>query len=232
LREGILTRSDSPLPEATPSDSRPSWYNGFPQEFDELISRGATPAFCEIWRARFNEDSGIVVQPSDDFKGAYGALIEDLDFPWSIWIGRHIKLDDDDLDGSLFMESLLDIIFYEDDDGLWITYKDHKDSWVTRPSEGPEIEGTVEVLEVADEYEVWSEEEEEEEEEDDHEPSHPTFSDNESPEAESTSSGCESTWWSDDSENEMEVEDGESVEGIEANILWAGAFDSTTSESS
>ena len=222
LRRGILTRCDSPPPEAVPDHLRSSWYDDFPQEFDELVSRGATRAFCETWRARFNEDCGIVVRPSDDLRDCYEDLSEELGFPWyphwSIWIGRRIKLEDWDLNGRRFMEDLLDIIFCDDDDGLWITYKDHQDSWVTRPKEGPEIEGMVEVLEIADEYEVLSGEE------DDYESSIQSYGEGEGPEAEasSVSSGGESTWWSDDSENETEAEGGEAGEDIEVDAQGMG----------
>jgi len=145
-----VPRSDSPPPEVIPDYLRPLQYSHSPQVFDELISRGVTLAFCETWNPTFDEDSGIVVQASSRLKEAHETLIGEHD-SWSIWIGRRIKLCDDDPDGSLFMEDLLDLIFSEDDYGIWITYKEDEDQWVTRPEEGPEITKMVEVVEVVDE---------------------------------------------------------------------------------
>lgn len=210
FRKGILApRGDSPPPEAIPSYLRPTNYNYNPRVFDELISRGATLAFCQTWNASFEKDRGIVVRASRNFIWAWG-FQEDEDC-WEIWIGRRIKLGEDDPEGILFMGDLLDLIFTEDDDGLWITYKD-RICWVTRPKEGPEITRMEEVFEAVDEYR-WSSQESEES---DLEPSGDESSD--FLEAESTSnpatSDCESTWWSDDSESEAGSEGGEAEEDV------------------
>ena len=180
-------------------------YNHNPRQFDELILRGATLAFCQAWKASFDQERGIVVRADHDyfvqldfdFVWAWGSEEED---DWEIWIGRRIKLGDDDPEGIKFMRDLLELALAEDRDELWITYKacEYPTRWVTRPREGPEIKEILEVLEVVDEYE-WSSEEE-----DDQEP-YVWSSDSESPptEAKSTTdpatSECESTWWSDDS---------------------------------
>lgn len=132
--------------------------------FEELVERGATLAFCETWYASFEEDRGIVVQANDRLREIYGSFIEEGD-SWSIWIGRWIKLGDDDPEGRLFMEDLLDLIFTEDDSEMWVTYKEPENPthWVTRPLEGPGVMGMVEVADVADEYDVWSGEDEDRE---------------------------------------------------------------------
>lgn len=111
------------------------------------------------------------------------------------------------------MEDLLDMIFTEDGDGFWITYK-MGGFWVTRPEEGPEIPEMAEVVEVADDYDAWSEEE------DDGETSVGSYvGETSQPEAESTSnsatSDCESAWWSDDSENEAGPEEDEAGGGMQ-----------------
>lgn len=151
---------------------------------------------------------------------AYETLIGETS--WTIWVGRRIKLCDDDPDGSQFVEDLLDTIFTEDD-GLWITYMEPGGFWVTRPKEGPELTEIREVVEVADEYDVWSGEE------DDCEPSVASSDDwNRECEAESTSneaSDCESTWWSDDSENEAESEEDEVGGDVEVNEAVEGNKD-------
>ena len=195
-------RGDSPPPEAIPGNLCPIRYSHNPQEFEELISRGITLAFCETWHATFNEEDGIIVQADDCLRKIYCDPMGECE-SWSIWIGRRIKLYDDDPEGGGFMEHLLDLIF-EDMDDLWITYKEPEGSthWVTRPVEG--MENTV--VDVVDEYEVESGEE------DDREPSIGYAGDTSESEAESTthpaSSECESTWWPDDSENETEAEEG------------------------
>jgi len=172
--------------------------------FEELVERGTTLAFCETWHAIFKEDSGIVVQANDRLKEIYGSFVKEGD-SWSVWIGRSIKLGHDDPEGRQFMEDLLDLVFTEDDRGLWITYKERGNPthWVTRPKEGPRITDIAKVIEVADEYDVWSGEDE------DGESSVGSYVDeSEQSEAESTSnpetSDCESSWWSDHSENESE----------------------------
>jgi len=172
--------------------------------FEELVSRGATLVFCETWYAIFEEDRGIVVQANDRLKEIYGSFLGEWD-SWLICIGRRIKLGDDDPEGILYMEDLLDLIFTEDDDELWITYKEseYQSHWVTRPKGGLRITGVEEVAEVADEYDVWSGED------DDGESSVGSYAgETSASEAQSTSnpatSDCESTWWSDDSENKAE----------------------------
>jgi hypothetical protein len=189
-------------------------YNHNPRSFDELISRGATPAFCQTWEARFEEENGIIVLANSRLREVYETLIGEHGH-WSIWVGRRIKLHEDDPDGSLFMQDLLDMIFTEDDDQLWVTYEEPGPGgfWVTRPTEGvTAVEGVAE--RIMDEYDVWSEEEDQE---------FPVGSyDGEASqsEAESTSnpptSDCESTWWSDDSENETEPGEDEIEGGVQA----------------
>ena len=201
FRKGILARSNSPPPEPIPSHTLPLGYT--PSE--ELISRGATPAFCERWQATFDEDNGIIIRVNDCSGIAYETLIQEYGY-WEVWVGRRIKLYGDEC-GSEFVDELLDVIFTEDDDGRWITYKDPGGYFVTRPKEGPNIPEGAEVVEIADEYDPWSDGEE------DREPSVGSDSDTPWCEAESTSnpatSDCESTWWSDDSENEAEPEEDE-----------------------
>ena len=205
FKEGILVpRGSSPPPKAIPDYLCPSEYSRDPQEFDELISRGATLAFCQAWKASFEKDRGIVVQADNSFLWAWG-FREEWD-SWEIWIGRRIKLGKHDTEGNEFMGDLMDLISTEDDDGLWITYKEREDPprWLTLPKEGPEITKMVEPVEVVDEYEWWSSGEE-----DDPELSSVgSFTDDGT--ARSTSnpatSDCESTWWPDDSENEAEGE--------------------------
>jgi hypothetical protein len=88
--------------------------------------------------------------------------------------------------------------------------------WVTRPKEGLRIVETMEIADVVDEYDVWDGEE------DDRESSVGCAdeSSESDPESESTSdpatSDCESTWWSDDSENEVEPEEGEGDVQVDA----------------
>lgn len=204
----LLPGGDTPPPETIPDYLRPFRHRHNPREFEELVERGATLAFCETWQATFGGDHGIVVQANDRLKEIYDNLIEEGD-SWSIWIGRRIKLGDDDPDGRLFMEDLLDLIFTEDDKGLWITFKEGENPthWVTRPKGGPGITGIVEAVKVVDEYDVWSGEDD-----NDEESSVGGHTDESAPSgAESTTShpatsDCESTRWSDDSENDGEVQ--------------------------
>ena len=207
----LVPRSDSPPPTAIPKTFLPLRYNHDPKQFDELISRGATLAFCETWDATFGNVRGIVVHANDNLKETYGSFVDDCE-RWMIWIGRRIKLEDDDDYGSLFMEELLDLIFTEDDDGMWITYREKSETptyWVTRPKEGLRIVETMEIADAADEYDVWDGEEDDR----DSSVGYAHESSEDDPASESASdpaiSDCESTWWSDDSENEVGPEEGE-----------------------
>lgn len=120
--------------------------------FNELIARGATLAFCETWKATFDDYRGIIIRANDRLREAYETLIGESG-SWTIWIGRRIEFCSDDLDGSLFMEDLLDLIFTEDHEGLWITYREEGTSWVTGPEEGSAIYG-LEIVEVTNGYDI------------------------------------------------------------------------------
>lgn len=228
----IVERGDSPPPADIPANLRPLAYIQDPHMFNELIARGATLAFCETWEATFDDKRGIIVRANAHLRWTYETIIEEGG-SWTIWIGRRIELCSDDLDGSLFMEEILDLIFTEDHEGLWITYKEDQEgtSWVTRPKEGSAIDG-LEIVEFTNEYEILSGEE------DDRESIGSYASDTSESEARSTSnpdsSEPGSTWWSDDSENSMEepaegeaevevpvdARDGERAEDTQLSLLW------------
>jgi len=191
-----------------------------------LISRGATLAFCEAWEAKFDEEDGIIVLANSRLREAYENFIGEHGH-WSIWVGRRIKLSEDDPDGSLFMEDLLDMIFTRDDNGHWITYTKPGGFCVTRPEEGMIIPGEAEVVEIPEG--LWTSEEE----------GSPESSvgsyvgETSQSEAESTSnpqtSDCESTWWSDDSESEAGPEEDEIEGGVQVDEAVEENKDGTAS---
>ncbi|KAJ6575158.1 hypothetical protein B0H19DRAFT_1254758 [Mycena capillaripes] len=129
-------RGDTPLPED--DDERyfvPSVYTNKREEYEELRRRGATRLMCETFHLEFDPDTGIIAW-------ADGALYDEFPEPlmqngdfWKIMLGRRINLDEEDLDGSQFIEALLEdtIVFpliplcnlkwetVEETPGIWVT---------------------------------------------------------------------------------------------------------------
>jgi hypothetical protein len=103
---------------------------------------------CETFHLEFNEESGIVAWADGDLYTQFaGPAMQQADF-WKIHLGRRIKLDDDDLDGSQFLEDLLEdaILFPLRTSGSnrfherWEIVEESPGIWVTRPMGELEVE--------------------------------------------------------------------------------------------
>ncbi|KAF8883883.1 hypothetical protein CPB84DRAFT_1686074 [Gymnopilus junonius] len=111
-----------PLREIPPMESCISQYpvkqGSRENEYWQLIQRGATRLMCETFRLEFSYEAGIYAWADDDiFRDFSGPLMRPGDF-WKIQLGRRIELDSDDLDGSAFIEGLLE-------DALLFPYRGH-----------------------------------------------------------------------------------------------------------
>ncbi|KAJ7900392.1 hypothetical protein B0H14DRAFT_3423752 [Mycena olivaceomarginata] len=82
----------------------------------------------------FDAENGIAAWADEDLYGDYaGPLMQKGDF-WKIMLGRRIQLEEDDPDGSLFIEALLeDALIFPTKRGPWETVEESPGIWVTRP---------------------------------------------------------------------------------------------------
>jgi len=117
--------------DINPSASAPSLNYHYPaEEFKALLQRGATRLMCETFHLSFSEQDGIVAWADDViFEQFSGPAMLKGDF-WKIHLGRRIELDEDDLDGSMFIEGLLeDVLLYPHH---WTSMRKYrKESWET-----------------------------------------------------------------------------------------------------
>ncbi|KAF7968871.1 hypothetical protein HWV62_29140 [Athelia sp. TMB] len=117
-------------------------YLGRTKEYLELLRRGATREMCKTFHLEFKKETGIVAWADqvlfDSMSGP--AMLEG--HLWKIYLGRRIQLDDDDLDGSEFIEDLLEdaILFPLRSSRCsarvqerWETIQETPGVWATRP---------------------------------------------------------------------------------------------------
>ncbi|KNZ76656.1 hypothetical protein J132_09189 [Termitomyces sp. J132] len=105
-------------------------------QHEPLLQRGATRLMIETFNLEFNQDKGI-------FAWADSALYKEFAGPkmlkghfWEIQLGRRFDLDEDDLDGSVFVEGILeDVIMFPGkggDGAQWETAEESPGIWVTQ----------------------------------------------------------------------------------------------------
>ncbi|KAJ6503510.1 hypothetical protein C8R47DRAFT_937322, partial [Mycena vitilis] len=131
-------RGDTPLREDEPY-FLPSFYAKKPKpdgqnEYEELRRRGATRLMCETFHLEFDPDTGIIAWADGDIYDEFaGPLMQKGDF-WKIMLGRRIELDEDDPDGSAFMEAVLEdaLVFPIISGCKWETVEESPGIWVTR----------------------------------------------------------------------------------------------------
>lgn len=118
-------------------------------EYIELRRRGATRAMCEEFSLEFDPESGIVAWVNQDIMEEFsGSAMQEGD-QWKIYLGRRIQLDEEDTDGTFFIEGILEdgmIFVPKRRTPRWVTIKVSDTTWGTMPNpalEGPlEFEGT------------------------------------------------------------------------------------------
>ncbi|KAF5329571.1 hypothetical protein D9619_009340 [Psilocybe cf. subviscida] len=140
----LVPRGDTPLggidPNCNPSGSPPEEYHGRKDEYLQLLQRGATRLMCETFHLEFTHTGGIYAwADADIFDEFSGPLMKQGHF-WKIHLGRRIRLEEDDIDGSVFIESLLEdaVVFPMRVEGCsktheqWETKQETRGVWVTR----------------------------------------------------------------------------------------------------
>jgi hypothetical protein len=96
---------------------------------------------CETFHLSFSEQNGIIAWADEDIYEQFsGPAMMKGDF-WKIHLGRCIELDEDDLDGSMFIEGLLEeVLLYppqcstmkEYRHEAWETVEESPGIWITR----------------------------------------------------------------------------------------------------
>ncbi|KAJ7630981.1 hypothetical protein FB45DRAFT_1152655 [Roridomyces roridus] len=112
----------------------PGEYYGDRGQYEELRQRGATRLMCLTFNLEFRSDVGIIAWADGDIYDEFaGPLMQEGDY-WKIMLGRRIELDEEDADGSLFIEGLLeDALLYPHISGCkWETVEETPGVWVTR----------------------------------------------------------------------------------------------------
>ncbi|KAI0769238.1 hypothetical protein BC629DRAFT_1534739 [Irpex lacteus] len=140
----LAPRGDSPPPEIIIEDY-PELYKATAATqkcYRQLCSRGATRAMCETFELSFTKDTGIVAVLTPAIKEIFGGRDMSAEDRWELYLGRAVRLDGDDLDGSNFVTGLLeDILFFSGShftarSKSWETIRDpsRASAWITRPS--------------------------------------------------------------------------------------------------
>lgn len=109
--------------------------DGGSEEYHQLLRRGATRIMCEQFSLSFSHERGIFAWANQDlFDEFSGEAMKEGD-QWLIYLGRRIELDEEDVDGTDFIEGLLeDGALFAPDPCKWSTVKEGPNLWVTRPN--------------------------------------------------------------------------------------------------
>ncbi|KAJ7630979.1 hypothetical protein FB45DRAFT_1152650 [Roridomyces roridus] len=109
-------------PEYISSESRRA-------EYEQLRRRGASRLMCLTFNLEYDSDVGIIAWADGEIYDAFsGPLMQQGDF-WKFLLGRRIELDEDDPDGSGFIEGLLEGAL---PDSQWETVEESPGIWVTK----------------------------------------------------------------------------------------------------
>ncbi|KAG6905914.1 hypothetical protein DXG01_016970 [Tephrocybe rancida] len=169
-------RGDTPLP-VMGRPTRP--LSGYTHEqYTALLRRGATRLMIETFNLEFTYETGIFAWADPTLYAEFaGPKMREKDF-WKIQLGRRFFLDDDDLDGSAFIEGLLeDAILYPGrggtqwetvEPGIWLTRTVVRAIGGNHDEEGDIEEDEPDVdINLADTDDEEDEDEDEEDEEED-----------------------------------------------------------------
>ena len=107
------------------------------EEYVALLSRGATRGMCVRYHLEFTNATGIVAWADEELYDTYaGPEMRDGDF-WKIYLGRRIELEEDDNDGSEFINDLLEeVLLFPLSLRVperWETVEERPGIWATRP---------------------------------------------------------------------------------------------------
>lgn len=122
--------------KSAPEQYRNYHTNESDEEYVALMTRGATRKMCERYHLEFTMDQGIVAWADSEIYEVYaGPVMRKGDF-WKIHLGRSIDLDFEDIDGSEFVNDLLEeVLMYPLSfaEKGWETVEESPGIWVTRP---------------------------------------------------------------------------------------------------
>ncbi|PPR08283.1 hypothetical protein CVT24_001123 [Panaeolus cyanescens] len=136
-------RGTTPIRELTPdelNDTPPKGYT--PELYWALLQRGVSDCMCYHYRIKYTYQGGIWVE-FDPSSRLYKEMLHPYfhnGLKWRVYLGRQLRLADDDPDGTLFIENLIeDAVFfpYRGDQSrrgyeVWETVM-KSGVWVTRP---------------------------------------------------------------------------------------------------
>jgi hypothetical protein len=102
---------------------------------------------CETFHLQFTPETGIVAWADDAIYEQFSGQAMKKGHFWKILLGRRINLDEDDHDGSQFLEGLLeDVLFFPlpwnmEHPEPWETVLESDGVWVTRPCFSTDSDG-------------------------------------------------------------------------------------------
>ncbi|KAG9047059.1 hypothetical protein FS837_003145 [Tulasnella sp. UAMH 9824] len=133
----LQPRGITPLLEVDPADGHPRGWDGTWKMLEALLARGATRLMIATFQMTFDQQEGIVAWADDEIYQRFSGPGMKKGDQWKIMLGRRIKLEVDDLDGSIFIEDLLeDAVTHQfPTNPTWETVRLEGDPkvWVTRP---------------------------------------------------------------------------------------------------
>jgi hypothetical protein len=102
---------------------------------------------CEEFSLEFTPEKGIVAWMNQDIMDEFSGPGMQFGDEWKVYLGRRVKLDPDDLDGTLFIEGILEdgILCHSKswDRPRWVTIKEGAGIWATLPN--PDLENPLDL---------------------------------------------------------------------------------------
>lgn len=135
LDRSLVPRGDTPLCDAIRFKKTPHGYSK--ADFTHLLKRGATRLMVETFSLEFTPEDGIFAWADQELFDEFSGPAMKVGHKWRIHLGRKIMLDEDDLDGSEFVEGLLeDALLFPVDFARWETMQEVTGIWTTRMGKG------------------------------------------------------------------------------------------------
>ncbi|KAL8290324.1 hypothetical protein RQP46_002582 [Phenoliferia psychrophenolica] len=98
-----------------------------PALFSSLLARGCSPRMIALYQLEFSDKGGIVAWADEDVFQAFSGDEMKQGDQWKICLGRRVKLDNKDADGSAFVHELLDDVYYGTQlSTIYSKYRNHR----------------------------------------------------------------------------------------------------------
>lgn len=136
----VHPRGSTPLGFVDPSRVMPAnvphAYTERQKEYRALLARGATKFMCETFLLEFTPDTGIIAWADEGLFKEFSRPAMEVGDKWKIHLGRRIELSEEDADGAMFIEELLEeaVYFPSGSNSRWITHEEEPGLWVTSPN--------------------------------------------------------------------------------------------------